>query len=291
MTDRDVLKRASDALRESTEPSAEELLELRQRVLGSRVVPLSRASKRKTLRWVLPLAAAFIAGSALAATPGAWQGMLHSVERFLDIERLGPAHEAAAKPRLDKRKRTVPAPPPLPSAGMVAEEPAVPVEALGAVAEPVEAHGARGVEVEGDAPVVAAAPRVPGRVRREGAGTSGTSTEATTTTTTATSAATSAETRGARGTSRELSLYRSAHELHFGAKRYDEALRAWESYLALPSPTFALEARYNRALCLLRLGHYEEARAALRPFAEGRVLGGYRRVEAGRLIEALDKRR
>jgi tetratricopeptide (TPR) repeat protein len=94
-----------------------------------------------------------------------------------------------------------------------------------------------------------------------------------------------------KGPSHDLALYKTAHELHFGAKRYDEALTAWENYLALPSPTFALEARYNRALCLFRLGHFEEARAALRPFAEGRVLGSYRRAEAQRLIEALDKRR
>ena len=96
----------------------------------------------------------------------------------------------------------------------------------------------------------------------------------------------------AQGPSRDLTLYNKAHALHFRDRRYNEALFAWEEYLGLvPAPTFALEARYNRALCLLRLGHYEEARAALLPFSEGRYANAYRREEATRFIQALDKRR
>jgi hypothetical protein len=288
MTDRDVLKRASDALRESTEPSAEELRELRLRVLGSQVVPLSRARRRnKTLRWVLPLAAAFIAGSALAASPGAWEGMLHSVERFLSVERLAPSQEASKKPKAGKRRPSVPAPPPLPAAPAL-PEPATPeavvAEEVVAAAEPVVTPPLPAESAQSAAPR-ATAPTLPVRAKRTGVtGDTGTGTG------TSTGTPAEIEARG-RGTSQELALYRTAHELHFGAKRYEDALRAWESYLAQPAPTFALEARYNRALCLLRLGHYEEARVALRPYAEGRVLGGYRRHEAERLIEALDKRR
>lgn len=105
-------------------------------------------------------------------------------------------------------------------------------------------------------------------------------------------AETGSEPQIAPGPSRDLALYNKAHALHFRERRYDQALYAWEEYLGLtPTPTFALEARYNRALCLLRLGHFEEARAALTPFAEGRYANGYRRDEATRFIQALDKRR
>ena len=50
------------------------------------------------------------------------------------------------------------------------------------------------------------------------------------------------------------------------------ALAAWDAYLAgYPRGTFAPEARYNRALCLARLGRFASAAEALRPFATGRV--------------------
>ncbi|HEX6240825.1 MAG TPA: hypothetical protein VFZ61_08025 [Polyangiales bacterium] len=280
MTDRDVLKRASEALRETTEPTPEDLLKLRQRVLGGgQVVPLSQARRKRALRWVLPLAAAFVAASALAATPGAWEGMLHSVERFLDIELLAPSHEAKPNEKAGKRRRP-PAPPSVPS---VAPQEAVAAEPVAepAAAEPAPAAEPRAVE--------AVVPVVPARTRTRSSSTSiGTSRPSGEVSSVE---AAEAEPSVPKGPTQDLALYKTAHELHFGAKRYDEALNAWEKYLALPSPTFALEARYNRALCLLRLGHYEEARAALRPFAEGRVLGSYRRAEAQRLLEALDKRR
>jgi hypothetical protein len=65
-------------------------------------------------------------------------------------------------------------------------------------------------------------------------------------------------------------------------------LRGWDAYLsAAPRGRFAPEARYNRALTLIRLGRRDEAREALRPFAEG-AHGDYRRDEAARLIDALD---
>src|SRR5690606_24498905 len=52
-----------------------------------------------------------------------------------------------------------------------------------------------------------------------------------------------------------LERYRRAHELHFGKRDFAAALAAWDDYLrAAPHDTFALEARYNRAVCLVRLG-------------------------------------
>jgi hypothetical protein len=82
-------------------------------------------------------------------------------------------------------------------------------------------------------------------------------------------------------------LYRAAHQAHFVERDSARALAAWDAYLkAAPNAALALEARYNRALCLVRLQRSAEARAALRPFAEGRY-GGYRKAEAAGLIAAL----
>jgi hypothetical protein len=68
------------------------------------------------------------------------------------------------------------------------------------------------------------------------------------------------------------------------------ALAAWDEYLAAhPRGTFAPEARYNRALCLVRLGKLAAAVEALRPFAAG-ARAGYRRHEACLLLRWLAER-
>jgi hypothetical protein len=84
-------------------------------------------------------------------------------------------------------------------------------------------------------------------------------------------------------------LYRRAHDLHFHGGDPAAALAAWDAYLAAePDGRFAVEARYNRALGLVRLGRYGEARAALAPFARGEVApAGYRQAEAEQLVERL----
>jgi hypothetical protein len=85
----------------------------------------------------------------------------------------------------------------------------------------------------------------------------------------------------------EDSLYSTAHHAHFVAHDPAAALKAWDDYLAAyPNGRFGLEARYNRALALVRLGRTDEARAALAPFADGRN-GGYRQAEARSLLEAV----
>jgi hypothetical protein len=81
-------------------------------------------------------------------------------------------------------------------------------------------------------------------------------------------------------------LYQEAHRAHFVRKDYAAALAAWDRYLALGAVTFRPEARYNRAIALIRLGRRDEARAALLPFATGEY-GGYRAEEARRLLEML----
>ena len=83
-------------------------------------------------------------------------------------------------------------------------------------------------------------------------------------------------------------LYRLAHEAHFADHDYARALAGWEAYLkAAPGGRLATEARYNRAICLLRLGRDEEARRALTPFASGMM--GYRQTEARELLDELSR--
>lgn len=90
------------------------------------------------------------------------------------------------------------------------------------------------------------------------------------------------------GLDAESRAYGRAHEAHFVAGDPRVALVAWNRYLAAyPRGTFAPEARFNRALCLIRLGREDAAREDLRPIAAGR----YRASEATALIEWLDARR
>jgi hypothetical protein len=87
--------------------------------------------------------------------------------------------------------------------------------------------------------------------------------------------------------SRELALYRVAHEAHFRGTDPHAALAAWDAYLAeLPHSQRAPEARWNRALVLIKLGRHAEAKTALAPFANAPA-GSYRQREAAQLLEAL----
>jgi hypothetical protein len=84
-------------------------------------------------------------------------------------------------------------------------------------------------------------------------------------------------------------LYARAHELHFVARDREAALRAWDDYLArAPLQVMRIEAEYNRALCLVRLGRNEEALRELAPFADG-THGAYRRRESAALVRALSR--
>ncbi len=88
----------------------------------------------------------------------------------------------------------------------------------------------------------------------------------------------------------EERLYGRAHEAHFGGHDPGAALAGWNQYLRrYPHGAFAPEARYNRALALLRLGRIDAAVTALRPFASG-AFGAYRRGEANALIAAVATR-
>jgi hypothetical protein len=85
--------------------------------------------------------------------------------------------------------------------------------------------------------------------------------------------------------------YAKAHELYFHGGNYTAALAALDDYLANePDGQFVVEARYNRALCLIHLDQLADAKLVLQPFADGDVLAGYRQSEAKMLIEKIDHR-
>jgi hypothetical protein len=84
-------------------------------------------------------------------------------------------------------------------------------------------------------------------------------------------------------------LYRRAHELHFHGGAPEVTLAAWDAYLAAePTGRFSVDARYNRALVLVRLARYAEAHDALLPFARGEVSpAGYHQPEAAQIVARL----
>lgn len=85
----------------------------------------------------------------------------------------------------------------------------------------------------------------------------------------------------------QAALFAEAHRLHFTDRDPARALVAWERYLAAaPNGRLAPEARYNRALALVRLGRRGEAQQELTAFASG-MYGDYRRAEAKALLDAV----
>jgi hypothetical protein len=91
----------------------------------------------------------------------------------------------------------------------------------------------------------------------------------------------------ANGAPSDSDVYARAHRLHFEGSDPAAALRALDEYLLrFPDGRFAPDARYNRAIDLLKLRRYVEARAALQPFADG-ALGGYHREDARELLRSI----
>jgi TolA-binding protein len=96
-----------------------------------------------------------------------------------------------------------------------------------------------------------------------------------------------AQTQEATRTAADV-LYYKAHTQHFDERNYGRAVEAWDRYLKeSPRGRFAPEAQYNRAMALLHLGRNADAKAALRPFAQGAYGSSYRKAEAIALLAEL----
>jgi hypothetical protein len=289
MTDRDdVLERASESLRELGTPSDEDVARLRARLLasaagggkgGGRVLPFApKRRMRRTLRWVLPLAAALAAGTALAATPSVYATLHGALARALPFAFAPPELPARARVRRPEPRTPAPAPasrafaPPVEAAAPAAEALAAEAPAMAAVA-PVPVRAAS----------VGRAPARAGRVARHEAAASASASVS--------APAASASTEDAALAPREppeLAPFRRAQALQLRAHDYGAALAAWDAFLRMaPRGSLALEARSQRALCLVRLGRRREAARALAPFAGGAEAGAYKQAEAHALLEAL----
>ena len=206
----------------------------------------SRRRRRKIVTYVLPLAAVLALSTAWAAVTGRLPWKLDSPK---GASASHPASSGAGAPGVS------PSPPP-PAAPVAPAEPAAPPSIASTGDETL--------------PVVPPAPAAPrgspsGRSRPSAA----------------------PPRPSAAVSDAEEALYSAAHRLHFVDHDPPGALKGWDAYLsAYPGGRFALEARYNRALTLVRLDRRDEARAALAPFADG-TYGGYRQREAEVLLEAL----
>jgi hypothetical protein len=78
--------------------------------------------------------------------------------------------------------------------------------------------------------------------------------------------------------------------LHFRGGDPGLALAAWSTYLAAyPQGRLSIDARYNRALVLVKLARWPEARTELARFADAEP-GAYRQREAAEILAAIKHR-
>jgi tetratricopeptide (TPR) repeat protein len=267
MSDNDAFDRALQALRETGETSADEVARTRRRVLDT----LHRGERRgrRTFWVLLPIAAVLAGGAAFAKNSDVVQRVWTGVVETVGIR-------APAAP-------SVPHEPPMRAEGAGSSSAEEPVnDSIPDVPRVEPAETAAPSESAPHAP----APR---RVRRPAVAeqTPEPAPSATPEVVETEAPGTSAAANDAEAAS--LQLYKNAYRLHFGEQRYAAALAAWDEYLrAAPAGRLVVEARYNRAIALVRLGRRSEAETALAPFARGEVSGGYRAREARELLDALN---
>jgi hypothetical protein len=240
------------AYRQENPGAALDARAIRSRVLVG--IGVRQRRKLLTLRFVLPIAATFFGSVALAASHGGLP-RLDEVREWLGVAPQAPAASAetgrraraAGTHRTPAPKPVVEVPEPAPA------DPAVGLSFDELPAEPVDTR--REVQILPER-ALASRPAPPVEARPD-------------------------------PLKADLAVYQKAHQLHFHGGDPVQALAAWEAYLAsYPRGTFAPEARFNRAVCMLRLGRRSEARSVLVPIAESSA-GAYGRERARALLEAM----
>lgn len=211
----------------------------------------SRARERKLTRWlVLPIAAALACSTAWAAQTGKLRTV---VEAFFPEHDRAPS--AAPKPTVAMAPPAQPAPPPAPAPAPEPEPDPEPEVVSAPPPPPVPTRA-----TPAPAPPPADPPPPAGAAEKP-----------------------------APSSDPHAALFAEAHRIHFTERDPARALAAWDRYLdAAPNGRFAPEARYNRALSLVRLGRHAEAKKELAVFANGGY-GEYRKSEARALLDAMER--
>lgn len=267
----DLLKRATRALREQAgaEPSPEHAAQVRARVLA----PTKRRAQlrpQSMWQWAAVVCLGFFVSTAMAHV------IRVQLPRVIEAlrEHPSPQPKAAAPKLADPAK---PAQPKAAAPTVVEPEPAapsVPTEELAPAPSPRPPAAARRKKQSPRPPVVEPVPsaeRAATQVLPEPEPLP--------------AAAPALTTKAPAAESGELMLFRRAQSLHLA--RDAHAIEAWDAYLRVAgSSALAPEARYNRALGLVRAKRFTEAKRALAPFAEG-AYGAYRRQEAQALLARL----
>ncbi|WP_437719997.1 tetratricopeptide repeat protein [Sorangium sp. So ce861] len=283
----DALREAARALREEADTSVARRDETRARVMRS--LKAQRARRLTTVRVVVPLAAVLVGSAAWASAARWFPDAFHDIASQLGLSAAEPpsAPPAPPSPRARSGPRhaaEAPAPEapeveaPAPTEAEASAAPIAPAPPSLPTADPPVAPAPQ------RAPELAVTPRARPPVAPSAARP-------------APSAARPAPARASASDPQAIqgpppgpdadALYQAAHRAHFVERDPASALSAWDAYLAAaPRGRFAVEAQYNRALCLVRLGRKDEAQRALDPFAQG-SFGGYRQAESRSLLEAM----
>ncbi|XXX71918.1 hypothetical protein WMF30_30160 [Sorangium sp. So ce134] len=286
----DVLREAARALREDADASVARRDETRARVMRS--LKAQRARRLTTVRVVVPLAAVLVGSAAWASAARWFPDAFHDIASQLGLSAAEPPRDPPAppSPRARSGPRNAAEAPEVEAPAPEVEAPAPEVEApapeVEASAAPVAPAPPPPLPTEGPAippsppraPELAVAPRARPPVAPSAARPAPAPRPS--------AADPQAVQRPPAGPDADA-LYQAAHRAHFVERDPASALSAWNAYLAAaPRGRFAVEAQYNRALCLVRLGRKDEAQRALEPFAQG-AFGGYRQVESRSLLEAM----
>jgi len=266
MTD-DVLDRSIRAYRGENPGTALDANAIRRRILVGAGV--KRHRKLFFVRFAVPIAATFFVSVAVAASHGGFP-RLDDVREWLGIAETQASANTAAPEHLRsapvaRPKAPVTAPAIVPSAPV--EAPPEPEPTSEAVPAPVRRASPAPLPRATRRAPPARESLAPAEARPEGS-------------------SHVPDTRPNLLTA-DLAHYQQAHRLHFHGGDPAAALRAWDAYLIrYPAGTFAPEARFNRAVCLLRLGRRAEAKGILTPIAESRFAYGRERARA--LLTAME---